>query len=79
MMCPFIQGVHSRGTMPPKSSINIDFGPLIIDFDMTMIDRVVALTKPGPLYKTNMFTKPNASDMYNSLATGKSAVSLLYL
>lgn len=66
-------GVHSRGTMPPKSQINLEFGPLIVDFDMTMIDRIVALTKPGPLYKTNVYGKPNLSDMYNSLATGKSA------
>ena len=40
-----------------------------------MMDRLVALLWPGPLYKATGSTYNSFNNMYGSLATGKSAVS----
>ena len=67
--------VQSRTNIPPKSSATIELGTLTIDMDITMMDRLVALLWPGPLYKTSGSTYNSFNNMYGSLATGKSAVS----
>ena len=68
----FIKGVHSRGAMLPKSQVNIELGTILLDLDFTLMDRITALLKPEPLY--NISRHSHFPEMYNSLATGKSAV-----
>lgn len=70
------QGVHSRGTVPPKSQITIDLGQLVVDLDLSIVDRIASLLWPGALYKASAhFPDASVHHMYNSLATGRSAVS----
>ena len=67
--------VQSRTNNPQKSSATIELGTLTIDIDITMMDRLVALLWPGPIYKTTGSTHSSFNNMYGSMATGKSAVS----
>lgn len=67
-----MKGALSRGAMLPKSQINIELGAILLDLDFTLMDRITALLKPEPLY--NISRHSQFPEMYNSLATGKSAV-----
>lgn len=57
--------------------MTVELGVLDAEIDLTMVDRVVALLQPGPLYKMNNTKHTNINNMYASLATGHSAVGFL--
>ena len=63
--------IQSRTNLIPKSSVHVTFGKLNVDLDITIADRIVALTRPGQLYQRNN-TRTSNLGMYNSLATGAS-------
>lgn len=75
MLITYPQSAQSRTSIQPKSSVTVELGRALAEIDVTIIDRLVAVLKPGPLY--HLSNANTNVPLYNSLATGASAVSIL--